>query len=91
MSNTDLAAVIVALAVIVLSAHLLGHVFERLRQPRLVGEILAGLLLGPFVLGRIAPNASEALLGSEGSTTSTVLGFTYWLGTAGGLFRPRIL
>jgi Kef-type K+ transport system membrane component KefB len=38
------------------------------------------VLLGPFVLGRIAPNASEALLGSEGSTTSTVLGFMYWLG-----------
>jgi Kef-type K+ transport system membrane component KefB len=41
---------------------------------------LAGVLLGPFVLGRIAPEASKALLGSEGSTTSTVLGFTYWMG-----------
>ncbi|MET0801875.1 MAG: cation:proton antiporter [Actinomycetota bacterium] len=80
MSTTDLAAVIVALAVIVLSAHLLGHAFERMRQPRLVGEILAGVLVGPFVLGRIAPEATEALLGPEGSATSTVLGFTYWLG-----------
>jgi Kef-type K+ transport system membrane component KefB len=80
MSNADLAAVIVALAAIVLSAHLLGHAFERLHQPRLVGEILAGVLLGPFVLGGIAPEATEALLGSEGSATSTVLGFTYWLG-----------
>lgn len=80
MSNADLAAVVIALAVIVMSAHLLGHVFERLRQPRLVGEILAGVLLGPFVLGTVAPEASEAILGTEGSTTATVLGFTYWLG-----------
>lgn len=80
MSNTDLAAVITALAVIVLSAHLLGHAFERMKQPRLVGEILAGVVLGPFVLGRVAPGASEKLLGAEGSTTDLVLGFTYWLG-----------
>ena len=80
VSNADLAAVVIALAVIVMSAHLLGHVFERLRQPRLVGEILAGVLLGPFVLGTVAPEASEAILGTEGSTTATVLGFTYWLG-----------
>jgi Kef-type K+ transport system membrane component KefB len=80
MSNTDLAAVIVSLAVIVLSAHLLGYLFERMRQPRLVGEILAGVLVGPFVLGRFAPAMSEALLGTEGSVTSNVLSFTYWLG-----------
>ena len=80
MSNSELAAVITALAIIVLSAHLLGHVFERMKQPRLVGEILAGVMLGPFVIGRIAPGASERLLGSEGGTTDLVLGFVYWLG-----------
>jgi Kef-type K+ transport system membrane component KefB len=80
MSNTDLAAVIVSLAVIVFSAHLLGHVMVRLRQPRLVGEILAGVVIGPFVLGSFAPDLSEQLLGTEGSTTATVLSFTYWLG-----------
>jgi Kef-type K+ transport system membrane component KefB len=80
MSNSDLAGVIVALAVIVLSAHLLGHAFEWLRQPRLVGEILTGVLLGPFVLGRLEPDMSTSILGNEGGTTAIVLGFTYWLG-----------
>jgi Kef-type K+ transport system membrane component KefB len=80
LSNVDLAEVIVSLAVIVLSAHLLGYLFERMHQPRLVGEILAGVLVGPFVLGRVAPEMSEALLGTEGSVTATVLSFTYWLG-----------
>jgi K+:H+ antiporter len=41
------------LAILLASAHLLGHVFARLRQPRVIGEILAGILLGPFVLGRL--------------------------------------
>ncbi len=37
------------------SAKLLAEVFERLGQPGIVGEILAGVLIGPSVLGWIAP------------------------------------
>ena len=45
-----------AMLVIFGSAKLLGEVCLRLRLPALVGEILAGLLIGPSVLGWIAPN-----------------------------------
>ena len=38
------------------AAKLLGEVSERLKQPGIVGEILAGVLIGPSVLGWIAPN-----------------------------------
>jgi len=38
------------------SAKLLGEVFERLRQPSIVGEILAGAILGPSVLALVQPN-----------------------------------
>ena len=38
------------------SAKLMAEVFERLRQPAIVGEILAGMVIGPSVLGWIAPN-----------------------------------
>lgn len=37
-------------------AKLLSEVFERLGQPGIVGEILAGVIIGPPVLGWIAPN-----------------------------------
>lgn len=37
------------------AAKLLGELFERLKQPGIVGEILAGILIGPSVLGWIAP------------------------------------
>lgn len=38
------------------SAKLLAELFERLKQPAIVGEILAGVLIGPSVLGWITPN-----------------------------------
>jgi Kef-type K+ transport system membrane component KefB len=63
----------------------LGHLCERLRQPRLIGEIVTGIVLGPFLLGSIAPGVSDALFGvdhgqGEVGTTTIVLGFSYWLG-----------
>jgi Kef-type K+ transport system membrane component KefB len=82
MSSTQIVSAMVSLAILVAGAHLLGHLFERLRQPRLVGEILVGALLGPFVLGKIAPSLSSGIFGdaSPESSTPVVLGFLYWLG-----------
>ena len=37
-------------------AKLLAEIFERLGQPGIVGEILAGVILGPAALAWIAPN-----------------------------------
>lgn len=53
---------------IVLLARLLGGLAVRVRQPRVVGEILAGILLGPTVLGAnlsqvVAPEPARAVLG----------------------------
>jgi len=39
------------------AAKLLAELFERLNQPGIVGEILAGVLIGPSVLGWISPDA----------------------------------
>jgi Kef-type K+ transport system membrane component KefB len=38
------------------SAKLLDEIFERLNQPGIVGQIVAGVLLGPSVLGWLAPD-----------------------------------
>jgi Kef-type K+ transport system membrane component KefB len=46
----------VSMLVIFGSAKLLAELFERLGQPGLIGEILAGILVGPAMLGWIHPN-----------------------------------
>ena len=45
-----------AMLVVFASAKLLAEIFERLGQPGIVGEILAGVLIGPQVLGWLAPS-----------------------------------
>jgi Kef-type K+ transport system membrane component KefB len=83
MSEADIGRILLALGIIIGAAHLLGYVFNRLRQPRLIGEILAGIMLGPFVLGQLAPTVFDALFNVQsdtGSPTAIVFGFMYWLG-----------
>ena len=53
--------VLVQLAVIILAARLFAVLFRRLGQPGVVGEIAAGLCLGPSLLGRYAPGISNAI------------------------------
>lgn len=49
------------------SAKLLAEILERFHQPGLIGEILAGILLGPGVLGWIAPNDVLSALANLGA------------------------
>lgn len=46
---------LLAIGLIVVAAHLLAALAEKLRQPRVIGELAAGLVLGPSVLGAVAP------------------------------------
>lgn len=46
---------LLAIAVVLLVAHLFGSIFARLGQPPVLGEILAGIALGPSVLGAVWP------------------------------------
>ena len=47
----------IQLGVILGAAAALGWVFTRFRQPAVVGEMLAGILLGPSLFGLLAPGA----------------------------------
>lgn len=74
MSNSDLTSMLFVLLMLVSLAQLLGYVFVKLRQPKVVGEILAGVVLGPALLGRV-PWILNATI-----TQSSILSFVYWLG-----------
>ncbi|HEV3513669.1 MAG TPA: cation:proton antiporter [Candidatus Sulfotelmatobacter sp.] len=77
MSNSDLTSVLLILLLLVALAQLLGYLFMRLRQPKVVGEILAGVLLGPTIAGHI-PWTQRILDGAY--RQSNILSFIYWLG-----------
>jgi len=51
-----LAFVLLDVAVILLVANTLGALVRRLGQPSVVGEIVAGVLVGPTLLGRTVAN-----------------------------------
>ena len=53
------------LAVILVAAKLLGELAERMGQPAVVGELLAGVLLGPSVVGYIDPTLPSLHLLAE--------------------------
>ncbi len=54
--------VLLALGVIIIVARALGALFKRLRQPPVMGEVIAGILLGPSALGYVWPDATRFLL-----------------------------
>lgn len=58
----DLPKVLGALLAIIVIGRVLGTFFQRIHQPRVIGEVMAGILLGPSLLGRVSPDAMAWLL-----------------------------
>ena len=77
MSNSDLTSILLILLLLLFLAQLLGYLFVKLRQPKVVGEILAGVVLGPALIGRFS-FASNLVIATNHQMN--VLNFIYWLG-----------
>lgn len=63
---TDHSSVILALFVMLAAAKIMAEIFERLKQPAVVGEILAGVIIGPSLLGWVAPSDLITILAEIG-------------------------
>jgi Kef-type K+ transport system membrane component KefB len=74
---------IINIVLILLVAWVLGDLFQRFRMPRLLGELLAGLVLGPPLLGWIQPR--------EAMTVLSDLGIFFLMFYAGMEMDPREL
>ena len=72
LAKGDIAHILLALALLLLAAHVVGSLFVRFRQPRAIGEVVGGLVLGPTLLGEFAPKV-QAWLFPTGGVTATVL------------------
>lgn len=71
-SAFEIASILIAIAVIVVAARMVGLLFARIGQPRVIGEIAAGIVLGPSVLGAVFPAATDGLFGDIRPTLEVI-------------------
>lgn len=80
MPSTAIGPLILFLFLLLAASHLLGYLFTRLRQPRVIGEILGGILLGPFVLGKLPVYTRALQLDVAAAPKKAALDLLYWFG-----------
>ena len=78
MSNFDLTTALLLLLLLVGFAQLFGYLFVKIRQPKVIGEILAGIVLGPALLGRV--HIGGLSLPKLAEHHAPILNFVYWMG-----------
>ncbi|HJQ78132.1 MAG TPA: cation:proton antiporter [Acidimicrobiia bacterium] len=69
---------LIQLALLIGVARIFGWLAKSISQPPVVGELLAGVVLGPSVFGRVAPDGFAWIFG-EATVTSVMFGIA-WLG-----------
>ncbi len=74
-AETAVAGIVADLAIILFAAKLGDELFKRIGQPAIVGEILAGLLIGPSVLGIVEPGETIEVFAELG-----VVFLLFWVG-----------
>jgi len=92
-----LALMLVQIVVIVVAGRVSGRLLARFRQPRVIGEVMAGILLGPSFFGHFAPQTFAALFPAASIPTLQSLSqiglilfmFLVGLEFAPGLIRER--
>ncbi|HEX6213267.1 MAG TPA: cation:proton antiporter [Vicinamibacterales bacterium] len=68
-----LVKVLIALTVVIIVARLMGALFKRLDQPAVIGEVVGGIMLGPSLFGRIAPDAAAFVLPADAAPFLSII------------------
>lgn len=76
LSHHDVTVFLLGIAILLGCARIFGELAQRLRQPAVVGEIIAGVLLGPTVFGNIAPSVQASVFPMEGPVTVAMAGLS---------------
>jgi Kef-type K+ transport system membrane component KefB len=56
---------LMAMAAVIVVGRLLAPVFRAVGQPPVIGEVIAGIVLGPSLLGRLSPDAFRYILPAD--------------------------
>lgn len=79
MTDPELSRLFLAIVTLLVAALTVGYLFDRLGLPRVVGEIMGGLALGPSMLGGLFPEIHGWLFEAAGKQ-GTALDVLYWIG-----------
>lgn len=71
--RNSLSILLLQLVVIIVAARLAGKLFGKIGQPPVMGEIVAGIVLGPSLLGLIFPNTMAFLFPTSSMETLKLL------------------
>jgi len=75
LSHNEVINLLLQLATMLLMARIFAEVARKFKQPAVVGELLAGILLGPTILGTISPDTFESLFLSNPAANLALDGF----------------
>jgi Kef-type K+ transport system membrane component KefB len=90
----QIALLLVQIAVVVIAARGVGMLFRRIGQPQVMGEMVAGILLGPSLLGWAAPALSARLFPAESLgflNSISQVGLLVFMFLVGLELNPRLL
>lgn len=94
MVLSPLITALLAVALIISLAQLLGQLADRLGQPRVLGDIVSGILLGPSLLGALQPQFSAWMFSPAVRTQLNLLGqlgLVLFMFLVGLELNPRLL
>lgn len=76
LSHSELIQLLIQLGVMLAFGRLMAEVARKFKQPAVVGEILAGLILGPTILGTFSPGSFDFLFPHSGASALVLDGFS---------------
>lgn len=84
LNSSDIVVFLLSIGIVLLFSRGLGELFKRFKQPIIIGEIIAGIVLGPTILGVIAPDYynylfTDSVVASTAFDGITILGLAMLL------------
>ena len=92
--TANAAQIFLSLTVILIACKACGFIIKRLGQPPVIGEMVAGVLLGPSLLGAVAPDLAHALFPPDARPVLYAIaqiGLTLYMFVVGIEFRADLL
>jgi len=90
----QLPTLLAQIGVILIVSRIVGQLFRKMHQPQVMGEMVAGILLGPSLLGWVAPGISAALFPPESLgylSSLSQIGLVLFMFLVGLELDPQIL